>query len=131
MAKRALNKVSTDDLAAELKRRSKSIKTLERKRDRLAQQLDEVNEEIAMLGGAVVMGGVRRRPRNEMNLEESLIKLLKNKTLSVTETAENVQKAGYRTTSPNFRTIVNQTLINSPAFKRVSRGKYTVKANYK
>lgn len=133
MAKRTLNKVPTDDLAAELKRRNKTVKTLERKRDKLAQQLADIDAEIIALGGDGVASraGVRRRPRNEMNLEESLIKLLKNKTMSVTDTAENVQKAGYRTTSPNFRTIVNQTLINSPAFKRVSRGKYTVKANYK
>ena len=131
MAKRTLTKVPTDDLAAELKRRTASVRTLERKRDKLAQQLADIEAEIIALGGA---GGsknmsIRRRPRNEMNLEEALTKLLRNKTLSVTDIAEEVQKAGYRTTSPNFRTIVNQTLINSPAFKRVSRGKYTVKAS--
>lgn len=135
MAKRVLSKVSTDDLAAELNRRSKSLRSLERKRDRLSQQLADIEAEIIALGGesgAAIHGvGPRKRPRNDMNLEEALIKLLKNKTLSVTDTAEQVQKSGYKTTSPNFRTIVNQTLINSAAFKRVSRGKYTVKANYK
>ena len=67
----------------------------------------------------------RKRPRNEMNLVEALHELLRGRTMSVTETASAVQKAGYRTTSPNFRTIVNQTLINRPElFKRVARGKY-------
>ena len=38
-----------------------------------------------------------------------------------------VQRNGYRTTSPNFRTIVNQTLIkHTDRFKRVSRGQYAV-----
>jgi hypothetical protein len=62
-----------------------------------------------------------------MNLIEALGKVLDGKTMSVTEVSEAVQKAGYKTTSPSFRTIVNQTLINSGKFKRVERGKYTAK----
>ena len=53
--------------------------------------------------------------------------VLSGKTMGVTELSEAVQKAGYRTTSPNFRTIVNQTLIKDKRFKRVERGLYTVK----
>lgn len=132
MAKRVLAKVSTDDLAAELQRRNRGLKSLERKRDRLVKQLEELNAQIRSMGGLATSGpGGRKRPRNAMNLQEALVKLLRNKTLSVTEIAEEVQKAGYKTSSENFRTIVNQTLITSPAFKRVSRGKYTTKANYK
>ena len=42
--------------------------------------------------------------------------------------SEEVQRGGYMTTSPSFRTIVNQTLINHPKrFKRRSRGVYTAK----
>jgi len=70
----------------------------------------------------------RGRPRNQMSLVAALQKLLTNKTLSVTDMAGAVQKAGYKTSSPNFRTIVNQTLINNPSmFKRVARGQYTAK----
>ncbi len=63
---------------------------------------------------------------------------LKGKTLSVTELAEAVQKEHpgklmayncYKTTSPNFRTIVNQALLKDDRFKRVSRGMYTVKGS--
>ncbi len=68
------------------------------------------------------------RPRNADSLVGSLGKLLKGKTMSVTEMSDKVQKAGYKTSSPNFRTIVNQTLINNPkGFKRVARGQYTAK----
>lgn len=47
--------------------------------------------------------------------------------MDVTSIAEQVQKAGYQTSSPNFRTIVNQALISSGRFKRVARGQYTAK----
>jgi propanediol dehydratase large subunit len=113
-------------LEAELRRRERSVRTLERKRDRhlgLAEQLDE---RIRQLGGSSGSGG-RIRPRNEMNLVEALAKVLDGKTMSVTDVAEAVQRAGYRTSSDNFRTIVNQTLIKSDRFKKVSRGQYTAK----
>ena len=133
MATKKLSKVSTSELASELKRRGRHIKTLERRRDRIAAQYDAIEAEIESLGGALAAAGgkVKRRPRNSMNLQDSLVKLLKNKTMGVTEIAEQVQKAGYKTSSANFRTIVNQALITGDAFKRVSRGKYTVKASYK
>ena len=62
-----------------------------------------------------------------MNLVQALAKVLKGRSMGVTEVSHAVQEAGYRTTSPNFRTIVNQTLIKSPLFKRLSRGQYTAK----
>ncbi len=67
----------------------------------------------------------RSRPKNSMSLADSLAKLLKNKTMGVTEIAAAVQKAGYKTNAENFRTIVNQTLIREDRFKKVSRGQYT------
>lgn len=69
----------------------------------------------------------RKRPRNEMSLEDALAKLLKGKTMGVAEMVDAVQKAGYKTNSPNFRVIVNATLLKSPKFKRVARGQYTAK----
>ena len=72
-------------------------------------------------------GGARRRPRNTMNLADALCELLREQTMSVTEIAEAVQKAGYKTSSPNFRTIVNQTLLKDGRFKRMGRGQYTAK----
>lgn len=72
--------------------------------------------------------GSRKRHRNETNLVEALQQVLSGKTMGVTEAAQAVQKAGYKTTSPNFRTIVNQTLIKNPeAFTKQGRGLYTAK----
>src|ERR1043165_3713285 len=132
MAK-SLLRVSYADLQAELRRRERSVGTLERKRDKIAAKLREREARIALLGGAAGggtakrRGGGRGRARNEMTLTETLGQILKNKTMSVTDAAAAVQDAGYRTNSSNFRTQVNIALIKSGQFKRMGRGEYTAK----
>jgi hypothetical protein len=134
-AVRGLAGVSRRMLEAELKRRERMVRTLERRRDKLLSRADRVEAEIRELGGAAAgmrrgggsAGGGRTRPRNEMNLVEALAKVLNGKTMSVTEVTEAVQRAGYQTSAANFRTIVNQALIKSERFKKVSRGQYTAK----
>jgi len=104
-----------------------------KKRSTILARIAKIDQEIVDAGGSVRAGagggmvaGVRKRPKNEMSLVESLHAALKGKTLSVTDVAEAVQKAGYVTTSPSFRTIVNQALLaNRGKFKKVSRGNYT------
>lgn len=134
MAKRStggLTGASVGDLRRELAKRGRRVGTLERRRDRLLSKVHALNSQISDLGGASRAAGGegsgRTRPRNEANLVESLKKLLTDKVMSVTDVADAVQKAGYATTSPNFRTIVNQALIASGKFKRVDRGQYTAK----
>lgn len=125
MGKSRLSTLSTADLQREIMRRRRGIAGLERKRAKLLQQLEVVENEIREQGGAIGIEPGRKRPRNESNLADALANLLANATMSVTEAAEKVQEAGYRTTSPNFRTIVNQTFLKDKRFKRVSRGRYT------
>jgi alkylation response protein AidB-like acyl-CoA dehydrogenase len=132
-------------LQAELARRQGQLGSLIKEHDDVSRRLDAVRAEIEALGGTVngtasrglrggprrgrSASGARRRrkyPRNATNLGEALAAALKGKQMSVTEAAEAVQKAGYKSTSRNFRVIVNQHLLKSP-FKRVGRGVYTVK----
>ena len=134
MAKSDLTNLSMTELQIEIRRRERQLRSLHRKRSRLVAQLREVEEQISAAGGeisAIEGAGGRRRPRNDMNLADALAALLSNKVLSVTEAAEEVQAEGYRTTSPNFRTIVNQTLLKDKRFKRVGRGRYTSQAGAK
>lgn len=102
-----------------------------RKRARLVAKVRTLDSQISELGGSLSgLGSAisgRRRPKNATNLVEALKKVLTDKVMSVTEVAEAVQKAGYQTTSPSFRTIVNQALIASGKFKRIERGQYTAK----
>ena len=142
-------RLSTADLREELRRRESG---LAKERDALLAQLAEIESQMG--GGRRGPGRPRgsggrgpgrprgsgrgpgrprgrrgggARARNDSALVPSLKALLSGTTMGVTEATEAVQKAGYKTTSPNFRTIVNQALIASGAFKRVSRGKYTAK----
>jgi len=73
--------------------------------------------------------GTRKgRAGNDQSLVASLHGLLRGKTMGVADMSEAVRKAGYKTNSPNFRTIVNAALIMNPdKFKRVARGQYTSK----
>ena len=148
----SLAKATTAAIEQELERRERFLGELSDERNSLIDQLEAVEAEIAAyeagkkvkakrgrprknaaqrIGGtkkkaARRNGTKRKRPRNETNLVEALAKTLKNKTMSVMETAAAVQKAGYKTTSPNFRTIVNQTLLGyKKVFKKISRGQYT------
>jgi hypothetical protein len=137
--KSGLSHLSFDDLQAELRRRAKAGQGLQRKRASLLTRLNAVEDRMRELGihtngvaaprgraGRVGAIPGRKRARNEMNLCDALAKVLKGKTMGVTEVAEAVQKAGYRTTAANFRTIVNQCLIkNNKVFKKVERGQYT------
>ena len=127
----SLRKVSTSALEAELARRESMIDEIQSERDEVATRLAELDARLATYGirrgQGGRSGGGGKRPRNDMNLADSLAAVLKGQKLSVTQLAEAVQSAGYKTTSPNFRTIVNQTLIKDPKrFKKVSRGIYTV-----
>jgi hypothetical protein len=136
MAKSTLDKLSTEQLEAELRRRERSAQRLVNKRERLLSQIAEIDAELASYGyeaGEVPVGGNgrrggRKRPKNEMSLVEALEKALKGKTMGVSEAADAAQKLGYRSSSANFRNIVNQTLLKHPdVFKKVGRGQYTLK----
>jgi len=136
MAKKTLHSLSTNDLHAELIRREKAANRLASKREKLLTQVAEIDAELAEYGYEVVGGGGtagsgrggRKRPKNETNLVEVLAQVMNNKTMGVTEAAEAAQKAGYTSSSANFRNIVNQTLLKNPdVFKKVSRGQYTAK----
>lgn len=126
--KEALTDVSLEALQAELSRRNREVARLERRRQKLHEELAAIDAELASHGALSATGGIRKRPKNEKNLVETLQGVLKNKTMSVTEAAQAARDSGYMTTASNFRTIVNQTLIReNKVFKKVSRGQYTAR----
>ena len=135
MAKNTINKLSTDELQAELARRERAAQRLATKREKLLAQVAEIDAELADWGYEAVggarggsRGGGRKRPRNDMNLVDTLAKALKGKTMGVSEAADAAQNMGYRSSSANFRNIVNQTLLkHDDVFKKVGRGQYTAK----
>ncbi len=138
------------EIASELQRRKSALPELQARHAELSAELEQISTTIAALGGASNSGptrgrppsksakagkaapntgggktGTRRRPKNEANLPDALTSVLSGKTMSVSDAADAVQKAGYKTTSKHFRTMVNIALLNKKKFKRVERGLYT------
>jgi hypothetical protein len=140
----ALAGISIDTLNAEIRRRQRGMKGLISRYNKAAAKAGRLAAQIESLGGSVsaAAGGTsrrgpargrprgstgRKRPKNKMSLMEALAGVLKGKELGVTEAAAAVLSSGYRTSAANFRTMVNQALLKSNKFKKISRGVYTAK----
>jgi hypothetical protein len=130
MARRTgLASLSFGQLQAEMRRRARRAGALQRRRDTLARKLDLLDAQILQMGGdrAGRMSG-RRRASNKKTLAVALHELLNGRTMSVTDAAQAVQEAGYKTNSRTFRVQVNIALVKrKDLFKRVGRGQYTAK----
>ncbi len=70
------------------------------------------------------MGG---RTQNTVKLVDALATAFKGKTMSNGDAMDAVRKAGYKSASSHFRTMVNIALIKKDRFTRVAKGKYTAK----
>ncbi len=70
-------------------------------------------------------GRPRKRPHNEVTLEDAIAGVLQGQVMGIPEITDAVLASGYKSGAANFKTIVNQTLIKSDRFKKVARGQYT------
>lgn len=127
---RGQSKLSINELQQMLNRSRTQLTRLMRQRSRLQGQLDGLDRQIEKLGGnAVAGGGGRVRAKNAVSLADSIAKVLggNGKPMPVREIVSAVRAAGYRSSSPNFRAIVNQTLIKDKRFVAGGRGMYQLK----
>jgi len=113
--------------------RRTELTKLTRDRDKLQKKLDTLNDRISEIPGGMT-GGTRgggggTRARNATKLPEVIHQVLSKSgaAMSVGDIMEKVQAGGYRSTSANFRGIVNQTLIKDKRFTSSSRGMYQLK----
>lgn len=130
MARPALAGMTISRLESMLNQQRSKKKDLLRERNKLLTQLDKLDRQIASVDGAG--GGVSSsgRARNPMSLVATLESVLEKapKGLSVSDILDAVQSAGYKSSSPNFRGIINQTLIKErKKFVAVERGVYALK----
>jgi len=126
-----ISALNTEAIRRELARRESKVGALQRRHQALSRQLAAVEAKIRAAGGevgsvrAARAGGGRRRARNEMSLGAALKAALKGKKMGVQQAADAVLKAGFKTTSKNFRTMVAIQLGKTKGIKRVERGVYT------
>jgi predicted TIM-barrel enzyme len=124
----SLSGFSISELEKVVRQRRGRLGTLEKRRTKLARQLESLEAEIDSLGGITAKRG--KRVRNEHSLAESLVSVLKKngEPMKVAEIVDAVLASGHRTSSPNFRSIVNQALIKDKQFSKGKlRGYYTVR----
>jgi hypothetical protein len=115
-----------------LNNRRAQLNQLMKERNRAQQKLDTIERQISRLAGRGMSnggGGGGGRVRNPASLVATMENILKgaSKPMPVGDIAEAVLKTGYKSTSANFRGIVNQTLIKEKQFSSAGRGLYQLK----
>ena len=122
---RAFNIAQLERMLGEQKAK---LAQLTRSRSKLQKRLDALYVKISSLGG--LAGAIKGRARNKVSLNESIVGVLKRSgsAMSVGDIVKRVLAGGYSTTSPNFRSIVNQSLIKDKRFAKAGvRGSYELK----
>ncbi len=112
--------------------RRSSVAKLQKKRDELQAKVAGLDRQIAAAGGGGGGGASPRtaggRARNPTSLGEAIAAVVGGKgAMTVGDIMDAVLAAGYRSTSANFRGIVNQTLIKDERFHSAGRGSYAMK----
>ena len=120
--------LSLADLQSIMETRRGELGRLRKQRSELQRKLDGLDRQIGRIEGGGRMGG-GGRARNAKSLNDTLEEVLSNgKPMSVGDIVEAVKAAGYRSSSANFRGIVNQTLIKeNKRFVATERGVYQLK----
>ena len=124
--------LSLSDLERIFNDRRRQVDKLTRKRDKAQRVVDELNAQIYKITGGAggngrASGGGGVRARNDKPLPDYIeAALSKNgKPMRVGDIVTAVQSAGYRSTSPQFKNIVNQQLIKErKRFQQIERGLY-------
>ena len=122
--------LTVDQLERMLNQRRRELSRLSRKRATAERRLEDIDDKIRRLGGsAVSIRGGGRRARNDHSLVEVIHSVLQkaSRPLRVSAIADAANQAGYRSSSANFRGIVNQMLIKDPRFTSQNRGFYQLK----
>ena len=129
-----LDTASVAELEQALAARKRGAATLLKKRERIAAQLADIDNELSELGirpdGSSVAaqgGGGGKRPRNSQTLPDAMAAVMKGSEMGIREIADAVLASGYQSSSNNFTTIITQALGRDDRFKKVSRGVYTTK----
>ena len=127
-------KLNIAQLQQALHEKRSELEKRHRQRADLQKKMNLLDRQIERVGGGSMNGfrrGGGRRARNAQSLLDTLEVVLRGagKPMKVAEILEGVLGTGYRSSSDNFRGIINQTLIKDKRFGAVSRGVYELKSS--
>lgn len=122
--------LSLSALESIMESRRSELNKLRKQRTKIQRELNAVDRQIDKIegGGGGGRGG-NGRVRNAQSLNDTIDQVLREggKPMKVGDIVDAVKAAGYRSSSANFRGIVNQTLIKDKRFNAPERGLYQVK----
>jgi hypothetical protein len=128
-----LSRLSVENLKRLIDDRERDLKRLLKQRAKLEKQLRAIDRMIATVAGDGVVGQARGmgsgRRRNSETLPAVIARVLEKagQPMKVGDIAQQVERAGYQSSSANFRGIVNQALVKDKRFISPARGLYSVK----
>lgn len=123
-----LESVDAGELQREIHRRQRFAKSILVRRERLLARIAAIDDEMRVKGMRRAGSfSASPRARNSMTLTEAMRELLKGREMGIPEIVPGLAEVGYKSPSPNLRTMVNAQLLNKRMFKRISRGVYTAK----
>ncbi|MBL4886107.1 MAG: hypothetical protein JKY95_16435 [Planctomycetaceae bacterium] len=111
-----LDNLSVAEIQQMLKKQQGRVQQLQKKRAKLAEDITNIDAEIAELTGQ----GTGVRFKNKYSNEDAICNVLSKykKGLPLAELADAVLKSGHQTTSNNFKNIVYQCIHKSPRVTR-------------
>jgi len=133
MPRARLSNLSIAQLQQEIARRRKLLPKLIAQRDALDREITELqglgtSPAAAAASRAAKKLRRRRRARNKVNLANALAQFMKGKAkVAIGEAMEGVLAAGYKSKARDFRSVVNNMLLNDKRFKKVARGEFALK----
>lgn len=137
MAKQEMSIAEIRNLLAE---KNKQVAALRRERKGLVNRVKQIDRQIVQLAGSRRSAPKRRaakaapkratrRARGGPSLKESILRAFAKAgaPMTIADVMGAVTKAGYTSSSGNFRNLVNVTLAQMDEVRRVARGKYALK----
>lgn len=124
-----LGRIEIKTLMGEIQRRQGEIGRVLHRRRSLEKKLNAIDQRLEELGVSPTGGipGRVKRARNNFSLVDALCMVLRDQAMGIPRIMSALPTVGYRSESPNLRTMVNVALLKQEYFKRVSRGVYIAK----
>ena len=128
--------ITIRDLRRQLAAKERLLNTLQKSRKKVLKKLATIDAEIAEINGGIAAKAApkratkagSKRKRNRMNLTDAIAGVLAkvSKPMRVKDVQNAVTKAGYKSASKQFYTIVATALRDPKKFKRAGRGRYNL-----